>query len=35
VLAALMLVQLLVTGDALPALYHVGPALVGVAALLD
>ena len=34
VLAALMLVELLVTGDALPALYHVGPAVIGVAVLL-
>jgi hypothetical protein len=31
VLASVMLVQLLVTGDALPALYHVAPALIGVA----
>jgi hypothetical protein len=35
VLGALMLAQLLATGDALPALYHVGPALIGVALLLD
>jgi hypothetical protein len=34
-LGALVLVQLAVTGDALPALYHVGPALVGVALLID
>jgi hypothetical protein len=32
---ALILLQLLVTGDALPALYHVGPAVIGVALLLD
>jgi hypothetical protein len=31
----LVLAQLLVTGDALPALYHVAPALIGVALLLD
>ena len=30
-LAALMLIQLVATGDALPALYHVGPVLIGVA----
>lgn len=35
VLAALMLAQLAATGDALPALYHVAPALIGVALLLD
>jgi hypothetical protein len=35
VLGALMLAQLLATGDALPALYHVAPALIGLAALLD
>jgi hypothetical protein len=35
VLGGLQLVQLLATGDALPALYHVGPALIGVALLLD
>lgn len=35
VLGALMLAQLVGTGDALPALYHVGPALVGLALLLD
>jgi hypothetical protein len=35
VLGALMLAQVLATGDALPALYHVGPALIGVALLLD
>lgn len=35
VLAGLMLAQLLVTGDALPALYHVAPAVIGVALLLD
>lgn len=34
-LSALMLTQLLTTGDALPALYHIGPALIGVALLLD
>jgi hypothetical protein len=34
-LGVLMLVQLFATGDALPALYHVGPALMGAAALLD
>jgi hypothetical protein len=34
-LGALVLVQLATTGDALPALYHVGPALIGVALLLD
>jgi hypothetical protein len=34
-LGALMLAQLLATGDALPALYHIGPALIGVALLLD
>jgi hypothetical protein len=34
-LGALMLVQLLLTGDALPALYHLGPAVVGVAILID
>ena len=35
VLGVLLLVQLAVTGDALPALYHVAPALIGVALLLD
>jgi hypothetical protein len=35
VLAALMLAQLLATGDALPALYHVAPAFVGIALLVD
>lgn len=35
VLAGLMLAQLLVTGDALPALYHVAPAVIGVVLLLD
>lgn len=35
VLAALMLAQLTATGDALPAAYHVGPALIGIALLLD
>lgn len=35
VLSGLMLVQLVATGDALPALYHVAPALIGVALLLD
>jgi hypothetical protein len=35
VVGALMLAQVLATGDALPALYHVGPALIGVALLLD
>lgn len=34
-LAALMLVQLLATGDALPALYHVGPAVMGAAVLFS
>jgi hypothetical protein len=34
-LGALMLAQLLVTGDALPALYHVAPALLGIALLID
>lgn len=34
-LGALLLVQLLATGDALPALYHVAPALIGLALLLD
>ena len=34
-LGALVLAQLLATGDALPALYHVGPALIGVVLLLD
>lgn len=34
-LAALVLLQLVVTRDALPALYHVGPAVVGVAMLLS
>ena len=34
-LGALVLVQLVVTGDALPALYHVGPVLIGVALVLD
>lgn len=35
VLAALMLAQLATTGDTLPALYHVAPALIGIALLLD
>lgn len=35
VLGVLLLAQLAVTGDALPALYHVGPALIGIALLLD
>lgn len=35
VLAALMLAQLTATGDALPALYHVAPAMIGIALLLD
>ena len=35
VLGALMLAQLLATGDAIPGLYHVAPALIGVALLLD
>jgi hypothetical protein len=35
VLASLMLVQLLITGDALPALYHIGPSLIGIALILD
>ena len=34
-LAASMLVQLLATGDALPALYHVGPAVMGAAILIS
>lgn len=34
-LGALVLVQLLLTGDALPALYHLGPAVVGAALLVD
>lgn len=33
VLAALILVQLVLTGDALPALYHLGPTAIGVALL--
>lgn len=35
VLSALMLGQLTAIGDALPALYHVAPALIGIALLLD
>jgi hypothetical protein len=35
VLACLLLTQLMTTGDALPALYHVAPALIGIALLLD
>ena len=35
VLAGLMLAQLTATRDALPALYHVAPALLGIALLLD
>jgi hypothetical protein len=35
VLSALMLAQLLATGDAIPGLYHVAPALIGIALLLD
>jgi hypothetical protein len=35
VLGALMLAQLLGTGDALPGLYHVAPALIGLALLFD
>ena len=35
VLGALMLAQLLATGDAIQGLYHVAPALIGVALLLD
>jgi hypothetical protein len=35
VLGGLMLAQLLATGDAIPGLYHVAPALIGVALLLD
>jgi hypothetical protein len=34
-LGSAILVQLLVTGDALPALYHVAPALVGIALVVD
>jgi hypothetical protein len=33
-LAALILAQLGITGDALPALYHLGPAVIGAALLL-
>lgn len=32
--AALILVQLVLTGDALPAMYHLGPTVIGVALLL-
>ena len=35
VFAALMLAQLAATGDALPALYHVAPTLIGISLLLD
>src|SRR6266542_333595 len=35
VLGALILVQLVATGDALPGAYHLAPALVGIALLLD
>ena len=35
VIAGLMLAQLTATRDALPALYHVAPALIGIALLLD
>ena len=35
VLGALMLAQLVATGDAIPGLYHVAPALIGVALLVD
>lgn len=34
-LGALLLAQLLATGDALPASYHIGPAVIGIALLLD
>lgn len=34
-LGSVMLAQLLLTGDALPALYHVAPALIGVALLVE
>jgi hypothetical protein len=34
-LGSLVLAQLLITGDSLPALYHIGPALIGVALLVD
>jgi hypothetical protein len=34
-LGALLLAQLVATGDALPAIYHVGPGLIGVALLVD
>jgi hypothetical protein len=34
-LGVLILVQLLTTGDALPASYHVGPMLIGTGLLLD
>jgi hypothetical protein len=32
--AALVLVQLSLTGDALPAAYHLGPAVVGISLLI-
>ncbi len=35
VLSAGMLAQLVATGDAIPGLYHVAPALIGVTLLLD
>jgi len=34
VLASLILVQLIITGDALPAAYHLGPTVIGIALLL-
>ena len=34
-LGTLMLVQLVVTGDAIPGLYHLAPAVIGVTLLLD
>jgi hypothetical protein len=33
--AGLILVQLALTGDALPAAYHLGPAILGIALLVD
>ena len=35
VLVALIVVQLVVTGDSLPVLYHVGPLVLGVTLLVD
>jgi hypothetical protein len=34
-LGSLMLAELVLTGDAYPALYHVGPALIGIALVVD